>query len=111
MSSTDLSQFLESQRKQIVDYIEGRYIPNDITSNPTFNEIAKEIEMKFPLNHGARDQAHNVLAMAVVPSMWCGWLSQAKTNRGVYSQEYIDGFNKAITDAFQIGRTYSKDRP
>ena len=55
MSSTDLSQFLESQRKQIVDYIEGRYIPNDITSNPTFNEIAKEIEMKFPLNHGARD--------------------------------------------------------
>jgi hypothetical protein len=35
---------------------------------------------------GKRDQAHNVLAMVIIYSIWCGWLSQAKANRGIYPQ-------------------------
>jgi hypothetical protein len=40
MHMIDLRQFLESQREQIVDFIEGQYIPDSITSQPTFNDIA-----------------------------------------------------------------------
>ena len=68
----------------------------------------------FVLNHsgqqGGLDKAHNVLAMAIICSMWCGWLSQAKTNRNQYTQEWVDSFKKAITDAFEIGQKYSEDR-
>jgi len=66
--------------------------------------------MRFPLSHGSRDATHNVLAMAVICSMWCGWLSQAKANKNAYSQEYVNGFSKAIADAFQIGQAYSQDK-
>jgi hypothetical protein len=43
-------------------------------------------------------------------SMWCRWLSQAKTNKNSYVQEWVDSFKKAITDAFEIGQKYSEDR-
>jgi len=29
------------------------------------------------------DKAHEELAIAIIHSMWCGWLSQAKKNRVV----------------------------
>ena len=64
-------------------YDKGQYIPNNITSQSTFDNIAGELQARFVLQHngqrGGRDQAHNVLAMAIICSMWCGWLSQAKT--------------------------------
>jgi hypothetical protein len=40
---TDLQHYLKSQRKQIVNFIEAKYIPDDITSQPTFNYIAAEL--------------------------------------------------------------------
>jgi hypothetical protein len=55
--------------------------------------------------------AGDVLAMAVMCSMWCGWLSQTKTNRGEYTQELADRFKKLIVDAFDIGQNYSNDQP
>ena len=93
----------------------GQYIPNNITSQSTFDNIAGELQARFGPQHngqrGGRDQAHNVIAMAIICSMWCGWLSQAMTNRGVYIQEYVDSFKKAICDAFEIGQEYSPTRP
>ena len=56
---------------------------------------------------GKRDPAHNVLAMVIIYSMWCGWLSQAKANRGGYPREWVDSFKKLIVDAFEIGQKYS----
>ena len=110
----DLHQFLESYREQIVDFIQGQYIPDNITSQSTFNDIAGELQTRFVHNHrgeiGGRDQAHNILAMAIICSMWCGWLSQAKANRNAYTQEWVDSFRKAITDAFEIGQKYSTTR-
>ena len=82
----------------------------------TYNIIdhATKQQKAFVHNHrgqiGGRDKAHNVLAMAIICSMWCVWLSQAKTNKNSYIQKWVDSFNKAITDAFEIGQKYSKDR-
>ena len=110
----DLRHVMESQRKQMVDFIQDHSVPDNITSESAFINIANELQKAFVHNHsgqiGGRDKAHNVLAMAIICSMWCGWLSQAKTNRNVYTQEWVESFKKAITDAFEIGQKYSKDR-
>jgi hypothetical protein len=51
------------------------------------------------------------LQWAMIYSMWCGWLSQTKTNRGEYTQKLADRFKKLIFDAFDIGQNYSNDQP
>ncbi|MGA7368608.1 MAG: hypothetical protein WBX01_05715 [Nitrososphaeraceae archaeon] len=48
--------------------------------------------------------------MAIICSMWCGWLSQAKARDNRYSQEWVDSFKKAITDAFEIGQDYVNEK-
>jgi hypothetical protein len=49
--------------------------------------------------------------MVIIYSMWCGWPSQEKANRGAYSPELIDRFRRLIADGFVIGQRYSKDQP
>jgi hypothetical protein len=49
--------------------------------------------------------------MAIMYSMWCGWLSQAKANKKAYSPEWVDNFKSMIIDAFEIGRDYATERP
>lgn len=111
----DLHEYLESQRQQIVDFMISECIPDSIAGKQTFNNIAIELQTKFVHNHrgkvGGRDKAHNTLAMAIMCSMYCGWLSQAKTNRKAYTQEWVDSFKKSIIDAFEIGQAYSADKP
>jgi hypothetical protein len=111
----DLRQYLESQRQQIVDFLHQECIPDNLTGKQTFNNIATELQTRFVHNHrgqtGGRDKAHNVLAMAIICSLWCGWLSQAKTNRNAYTQEWVDSFKKAIIDSFEIGQEYSVVKP
>jgi hypothetical protein len=81
----DLRSYLKSQRQPIVDFIQGRYISENVTTEETFNQIATELQRRFIHYHrgdtGGRDQAHNVLTMAIICAMWCGWLSQAEKNR------------------------------
>jgi hypothetical protein len=70
---------------------------------------------RFVLRHGSeegkRDQAHNVLAMAMIYSVWCGWVSRSKASSGMYPSEWIDSFKKLTVDAFEIGQKYSRDQP
>ena len=90
-------------------------MPANIISNSTFNSLATELQKKFMHDHrghiGGRDEAHNVLAIAIICSMWCGWLSQAKVNRKAYPPEWVDNFKKIIADAFEIGQNYTMERP
>ena len=57
------------------------------------------------------DKAHEELAIAIIHSMWCGWLSQAKKNRGIYTQQYVDSFKQVIIKAFEIGQDYAAIKP
>jgi hypothetical protein len=90
-------------------------IPDTIAGKQTFNDIATELQKRFLHNQrgkvGGRDKAHNIFTMAIMCSMWCEWLSQAKTNRKVYTQEWVDSFKTSIIDAFEIGQGYSADKP
>ncbi len=73
----------------------------------TFNNIATELQTRFPHNHrgqiGGRDNFYNVLTMTIMCSLWCGMASQ-KTNRNAYTQGWADSLKKVITDAFEIGQ-------
>jgi hypothetical protein len=110
----DMRQYLESQRQQIVDFMISECIPYSIAGKQIFNNIATELQKRFLHNHrgqvGGRDKVHNILTMAILCSMYRGWLSQAKTNKNSYPQ-WVDSFKKSIIDAFEIGQTYSADKP
>ena len=86
-----------------------------IVPSEVFEELAALLQGMFVVQHGSevgkRDKAHNVLAEAIIYSLWCGWLSQAKVNRGAYPREWVDSFKKLIVDAFETGQKYSKDKP
>lgn len=110
-----IDQYLRSHKKEIVDFIQANYIPASIIGNNTFNSLATELQRKFMHDHrgriGGRDEAHNVLAMAILCSLWCGWLSQTKVNRKAYPPEWVNNFKKIIVDAFEIGQDYATERP
>jgi hypothetical protein len=105
----DLNDYLKLNSNAIVDMVERKYVPD------AFEELAGLLQGIFVHRHGSeegkRDKAHNVLAEAILCSLWCGWLSQAIANKGAYPQEWVDSFKKLIVDAFEIGQSYSNDQP
>jgi hypothetical protein len=109
-----IDEYLRSHCKEIIDSVEGSYIPIETTTGQIFNYVATEVQKTFVIDKdsrtGVRDQAHNVLTMAIICSMWCGWLSQAKATDGRYPQEWVDSFKNAVIDAFEIGQEYSAVR-
>ena len=110
----DLNDYLKLNSNAIVDLVNKKYVPAEMTKEPTFEALAEILQGIFIVRYGeigTRDQAHNVLAMAIIYSMWCGWLSQTKTNRGEYTHELADRFRKLIVGAFEIGQNYSNDQP
>jgi len=105
-----LDQFLASHKKEIVDFVEQKTAEQKII----FDKLVNELAVKMPLVKDGKtgiDKAHIELATALVHSMWCGWLSEAKKNRGIYRQEYVNGFKQAIIRAFEIGQSYALERP
>jgi hypothetical protein len=113
----DLNEYLMLNSNVIVDLVNKKYVPAEMTKEPTFEELTALLMGRFVHRYGSekeigkRDQAHNVLAMAIIYSIWCGWFSQEKVNRSNYPSDWVDGFKKLIVDAFEIGQRYSKDQP
>jgi hypothetical protein len=78
----DLNDYLKLNSSAMVNLVNKKYVPAEMTKEPTFEDLAALLMGKFVHRHGneeevgKRDQAHNVLAMAIIYSMWCGWISQ-----------------------------------
>jgi hypothetical protein len=107
-----LNDYLRLNRDAMVDLINKRYVPAEMTKEPTFEAIAAILMGKFVHQpDGKRNQAHKILAMTMIYSMWCGWVSQSRADNGDYPSEWIDRFKKLIVDAFEMGQKYSKDQP
>jgi hypothetical protein len=113
----NLNDWLKLNSNVLVNLVEKKYVPDEITKEPTFNELAGLLQgMVIARDEstgevGRRDQVHNVLAMTMIYSLWCGWVSQTKTDRGAYMRGTVEGLKKSIDDAFEIGKKYSKDQP
>jgi hypothetical protein len=116
MKPMDLNDYLKLNIDVIVD-LARKYVPTEIIKEPTFEALAALLMGKFVHRHGSeeevgkRSQAQNVLAMTMIYSIWCGWVSQSKADTGDYPQEWVDSFKKLIDDAFEIGQKYSEDQP
>jgi hypothetical protein len=112
----DLNDWLKLNIDVIVD-LARKYVPTEIIKEPTFEALAALLMGKFVHRHGneeeigKRSQVRNVLAMTMIYSIWCGWVSQSKADAGDYPQEWVDSFKKLIDDAFEIGQKYSEDQP
>jgi hypothetical protein len=109
----DLSEYFESHKGEIIDAVNAKESANAI-DNKSFEGLANHLMTTLPLGREGkawRDKAHEELAIAIIHSMWCGWLSQAKNNRGVYSPDYVEGFKQAIIKAFEIGQKYAAEKP
>jgi hypothetical protein len=110
----NLNDYLKLNSNVIVD-LARKYAPTEMTKEPTFEALAAQLQgiaiVRDGNEVGKRDQVHNVLAMVMIYSMWCGWLSQEKANRGAYPPEVADRFRRLIADAFVIGQKYSRDHP
>jgi hypothetical protein len=87
-----IGEYLRSHKKDIVDYIQGNYIPASIISNSTFNSLATELQRKFVHDHrghiGGRDEAHNVLSMAIICGV-DGFHKQRPTERHTHQNGLI----------------------
>jgi hypothetical protein len=116
----DIEYFMESHRKEIIDFIEKKIsekisekrvteikIPYKITAR-VINQLTKE--MPFGPSRG---YIHVLLADALISSLWCGWVSNAMVNRGEpkFNAEYPEQFRRAISKAYDIGRKYASERP
>ncbi|MGD0477370.1 MAG: hypothetical protein ABSB29_04275 [Nitrososphaerales archaeon] len=111
----ELKVYLDTNKKQIIDFMEEaikRVVP---TADDPYTRLTKRLAEDLPMEkngqRGVTDRAHLELARAIFESMWCGWLAQAKANRGVYEGDWPDKFEEAIRDAIEIGRAYAKERP
>ena len=106
----EFSRFLETNRKEIVDFIEGNQRPIQMGEN-AFAKTLEQVIKLIPLGDGKNwDKAHYELTIAVIEAFWCGWLSGAKASDGRYSKDYPQRFAKAIESAFAMGQTYAKER-
>jgi hypothetical protein len=110
----DLNDYLTLNSNVMVDLVNKKNVPAEMTEELIFEELAGLLMGKFIISHesnvGEQDPAHNVLAMVMIYSIWCGWFSQEKANSGVHP-EWVDSIKELIVDAFEMGRQCSKDQP
>ena len=116
----DTESFMELHREEIVNFMEKKTVL-DITPTGTgdvFEGLLNRLINEFPfgkLEVGGfyYDKFHAILANALMSSFWCGWLSQAFVNKKEpkFKAEYLEQFQRVITEAFDIGRRYASQRP
>ena len=109
-----LEKFLDDNKEELVEFVQSNQRPIPIGDN-IYGRLLEELTRQIPLTkngvHNVLDKAHIELCIAIIESMWCGWLSQAKANKNVYSKDHPDIFKEAICDAFEIGQEYAAIRP
>ncbi len=109
-----LAAFVEADRKEMVDFIQGNQRPIAIGNN-VYGRLLNVLVSEFPMEKDGTspvvDKAHIELAIAILQAVWCGWLSQAKANRGIYAKGWPEKFNQVIDRAFEIGQDYARIAP
>ena len=110
----DLNDYLTLNSNVMIDLVNKKYVPAEMAEELIFKELAGLLMGNIIVQHGnnvgQQDPAHNVLAMVMIYSIWCGWFSQEKANSGVHP-EWVDRFKGLIDDAFEVGQRYSRDKP
>jgi hypothetical protein len=110
----DLKKFLEDNKEEIVDFISSNQRPYPFAN--IFSKMLNELANQMHISINGRppyvfDKLHVELTIALLETLWCGCLLQAKANKNSYPKDWPDMVKKALNDAFEIGRTYAVERP
>jgi hypothetical protein len=108
-----LRPYLEADKRSIVDYIESNQRPVPFLDSAyanLLNKLGNWLRISKDGRPPALDKIHVELGIAIIESMWCGWLSQAKANDGRYPADAPEELKRAILDAFEVGQEYSRSR-
>lgn len=113
----DIELFMDKNAKDIVDFLEEKTVEDYDPTGKIYDRLLSQLVSEFPFGpEDGRyyyDKVHVILANALTSSLWCGWLSQAMVNKKdqKFKAEYVELFQRAIRQAYEIGRKYSRQRP
>jgi len=106
MMINETRMFLNENRDEIIDFV-GSQQRTILTSDDVLHKTVNRLIELIPLTTKF-DKTHYELALAILETFWCGWLSQAKANRNAYPKEYPEQFKQILIDSFELGREYAK---
>src|SRR5919106_1389775 len=105
----EIEYFMDSKKKEIVDFIERKTSELDkekpIPKHEIFDEVVNVLCNDMP-SGPIYDMTHILLTNALMFSLGCGWLSQSMVNEKDprVKEEYLQRFGRAIEKAYDIGR-------
>ena len=108
---------MDKNAKDVVDYLEDKTVEDYDPTGEIYDRLLSKLVNEFPYGptdgRFYYDKVHVILANALTASLWLGWLSQAMTNKKdqKFKAEYIELFQRAIKQAYDIGKKYARSRP
>jgi hypothetical protein len=108
----EIEYFMDSKKKEIVDFIERKTSELDkekpIPKHEIFDEVVNVLCNDMP-SGPIYYMTHILLTNALMFSLGCGWLSQSMVNEKDprVKEEYLQRFGRAIEKAYDIGRKYA----
>lgn len=113
MEIEKIHKFLEENQDSIIDYIQSQ-VRTTVGVDVIYGKLMVELGTDILLGKNSLvgiDKMHAELANAILETMWCGWLSQAKANSGAYPKEMPRRVREIILNAFEVGKDLAKTRP
>jgi hypothetical protein len=112
---TDLDRFIDLNNKEIVDFADQNVLPriNEFsTKYEIFSRLINQVQANMKFGEGV-DRTHIMVASAILHSMWCGWIAQEMTDKGLsnFDKQNLQKFLDAINLAYEAGRRYAKETP
>lgn len=112
---TEINQFIDSNKKEIVEFAERMVLPRikEFSTQPTiFNRLINQVQANMRFGDGV-DRTHIMVASAILHSMWCGWIAQEMTDKKerTFDEENLKHFIDSIIHAYNAGRKYAEETP
>jgi hypothetical protein len=104
--------YLSNNRREIIEWINGNVRTYFNPTGEMYDRLANQVREEFPYGQGI-DNMHRFLTNAIMTSLWCGWFSQAATNRNDpnFSPEFIERFRNILSEAYELGRQFAPQYP
>lgn len=114
-----IARLIQENEKELVDAVESEGAVPIPSPGTVDGKIVDKLNEIFPLRHsdpggqtttGQIDKLHVLWASALKDALWLAWLSEAKKDRGVLTQEICNNIDDSLKIVLGIGRMYAKSR-
>jgi hypothetical protein len=115
---TNIEYFMESHAEEIVDFMEKKTVEDFTPTGEIYDGLLNQLVNEFPFGKPEdgrfyHDKVHVIVTNALMSTFWCGWISKAMVNREdpKFNPEYPEKFQRIISKAYGLGRSYASRRP